>query len=218
MHVVGRIAARGTAVTIAVLAALSLSVSAAHAAPVTAASGMEINVDETLITTSACTLGAVLSPTAALTAAHCGATGRTVFDSHGDRIGTVTSNLISKKADIAVITLAPGVHAAVDPINWNAALRRGQVVSKVGISTGFTKGVVTDPAPTLRTAHGFSLAPPFFLTQTTLSIATDIHSISGDSGSGIRDADGNIVGILSSGATANDTQFTPVTLVPTALR
>lgn len=218
MSVTRRIAIGGAAAVISALGAVSLPVSVAQAAPVSVSSGMEINIDETLITVASCTLGAVVSPTTALTAAHCGTTGEAVFDSSGDQIGTITANLIGRQADIAVITLAPDVRAAVDPIDWSPGFYQGQAVSKDGISTGKTVGTVTDPTLTLRTAHGFSLAPPFFLTQSTLSIGTNIHSVSGDSGSGIRDADGDVVGILSSGATADDTQFTPVSLVPETLR
>ncbi|MCH5641791.1 MULTISPECIES: S1 family peptidase [unclassified Gordonia (in: high G+C Gram-positive bacteria)] len=191
----------------------------AEAAPaLTVRSGMEIDVEETIVTASECTLGAVLSPRKALTAGHCGEVGRGVYDARGNRIGTITANRIAKGLDIAVITLVPRARVQIDRINWSGQFFRGQPVSKNGVTTGFGRGVVTDPKPTKRTARGFVYAPPFLLQHSTISIRTSLLSKAGDSGSGVRDASGRIVGIVSSGASDRATAVAPVSYLPGYLR
>ena len=143
----------------------------AEAAPATTVrSGMEIDVEESILTQSKCTLGAVVSPTRAITAGHCGEVGRAVYNARGTRIGTISANRITKGLDIAVIRLAPRQRVQVDRIDWNAGFFRGQVVTKNGVTTGFSRGVVTDPKPTKRTARGIVWAPPFLLQHSTVSV------------------------------------------------
>ncbi|MBY4572759.1 hypothetical protein ACN94_03970 [Gordonia paraffinivorans] len=179
--------------------------------------GMEINVDETLITASSCTLGAVVSETKALTAGHCGKVGQVVYDRGGAPIGKITANEITRKLDIAVITLASHVATKLDVVGWNAVLEAGQPISKFGITTGHGTGQIIDSRPELITSQGFSLAPPFFLEQDTYSVKTTLRSQSGDSGAGVRDADGRVVGILSSGDDEH-TFIAPVSRLPMRLR
>ncbi|MEO9329471.1 trypsin-like peptidase domain-containing protein [Gordonia aurantiaca] len=199
------------------LVALGVPVAVAGATPTTVRSGMEIGIDDTLLTTNNCTLGAVISRTKALTAGHCGAVGRPVRDRHGTRIGTVTANRVARDLDIAVIRLAPRAVIRVDDVNWNPRFFRGQPVTKVGVATGFGKGKVTDPSLVKRTSAGFSLAPPFVTVHDSYSIQTSLHSQLGDSGAGVRDTRGQVVGILSSG-TADGTIVVPLSKVPRSLR
>lgn len=191
----------------------------AEAAPATTVrSGMEIDVEESILTQSKCTLGAVVSPTRAITAGHCGEVGRAVYNARGTRIGTISANRITKGLDIAVIRLAPRQRVQVDRIDWNAGFFRGQVATKNGVTTGFSRGVVTDPKPTKRTARGIVWAPPFLLQHSTVSVRTNLLSKAGDSGSGVRDASGRIVGILSSGSSDRNTAVAPVSMLPGYLR
>lgn len=192
----------------------SVGVAAAAPAPVTVRSGIEIDVDDSIVTTAVCTLGAVISPSKAVTAGHCGAAGQLVRNRGNQVIGRITANLIRQRADLAVITLRPNVRAVVDPINWGARFTRGEALSKFGTVSGFTRGQVNDPRLITAVAHGFSLRPPFVISQSTLTINTTIHSTEGDSGAGIRDRSGGIVGILSSGSGPRDTQFAPLSLLP----
>ncbi|MEO9329481.1 trypsin-like serine protease [Gordonia aurantiaca] len=179
--------------------------------------GMEINVEETLITASSCTLGAVVSQRKALTAGHCGKVGQVVYDRAGVPIGKITANESARKLDIAVITLAPRVSTKPDVVDFDAVLQAGQPISKYGITTGRGTGQIVDPRPELITSHGFSLAPHFFLEQATHSVKTTLRSQGGDSGAGVRDADGRVVGILSSGDDKY-TFFAPVSRLPQRLR
>lgn len=194
-------------------------VAAVQAAPsIPVRSGMEIRLPETVITDAKCTLGAVVSPARAYTAGHCGERGKAVYNVKGTRIGTVTANLLnSRNLDVAVITLARGTSAQVDVIDWSGQFRKGQTVTKVGVTTGRTRGVVTEATPTLRGAHGVTLAPPFLKLQATYSVDTNLRSSQGDSGGGVRNASGAVVGILSSG-TGDTTTFAPLSRVPGYLR
>lgn len=92
------------------------------------------------------------------------------------------------------------------------------MVTKNGVTTGFSRGVVTDPKPTKRTARGIVWAPPFLLQHSTVSVRTNLLSKAGDSGSGVRDASGRIVGILSSGSSDRNTAVAPVSMLPGYLR
>ncbi len=223
--------------------ALSIGVAApAMAAPTTdstvIASGMEIRRPTTIITEAKCTLGAVINSTRALTAGHCGKKGEDLFNTNGDKIGTITSNLISRHADIAVVTLLPGQRVKVDRIDWGAKVKQGEPVSKYGATTGLSRGVVVTPKPQLIQAVECPLpgpltiacafAPPSLLVnQSTLVVEATFRSEGGDSGAGIRANGGPIVGILSSKAlAATDSEnravtrsfYTPVSLVPKSLR
>lgn len=189
----------------------------ADAATPTVRSGMAISIDDTVLTSNSCTLGAVISAKKALTAGHCGAVGRAVHDRTGKRIGTITANRIGQRLDIAVVGLAPRTSARVDAVNWDARFHRGQLVWKSGITTGYGTGKVTDPAEVLRTSHGFSLEPPFLTSHDSYSIQTSLRSESGDSGAGVRNSHGQVVGILSS-ATIEGTVVVPVSRLPRALR
>ncbi|ASR05373.1 trypsin-like peptidase domain-containing protein [Gordonia rubripertincta] len=189
----------------------------ADAATPTVRSGMEISIDDTVVTSNSCTLGAVISAKKALTAGHCGVVGRAVHDRTGKRIGTITANRVAQRLDIAVIGLVPRTAARIDPVDWNAKFGRGQLVWKSGITTGYGTGKVTDPAEVLRTSHGFSLAPPFLTSHESYSVQTSLRSESGDSGAGVRDSRGRVVGILSS-ATLEGTVVVPVSRLPRALR
>ncbi|WP_312035790.1 hypothetical protein [Gordonia paraffinivorans] len=180
-------------------------------------SGMKISVDETLVTSYSCTLGAVVSQSKALIAGHCGKVGQPVYDKSGTTIGKITANQITRKLDIAVITLAPRAVVRQDVIAWDSSFWKGQKLSKSGITTGFGTGAVVEPAPTLRTSRGFTLAPPFLNEHATYSVKTTLRSESGDTGAGVRDANGRIVGILSSGAD-DYTNIAPVSRLPQALR
>lgn len=206
-----------------VLAASAVAVAApaavAPAAPSTPVrSGMEIRLPETIITDAKCTLGAVVSRSRAYTAGHCGEPGKAVYNVKGARIGTVTSNLLnSRHLDVAVITLARDTNPQVDVVDWAGRFRNGQVVTKFGVTTGRTRGVVTEATPTLRGAHGVTLAPPFLKLQETYSVDTNLRSAQGDSGGGVRNASGAVVGILSSG-TGDSTTFAPLSRVPGYLR
>ena len=73
-------------------------------------------------------LGAVINSTRALTAGHCGKKGEDLFNTNGDKIGTITTNLISRHADIAVVTLLPGQRVKVDRIDWGAKVKQGEPV------------------------------------------------------------------------------------------
>ncbi|WP_232716860.1 trypsin-like peptidase domain-containing protein [Gordonia metallireducens] len=190
---------------------------AADAATPTVRSGMAINIDDTVLTSNSCTLGAVISAKKALTAGHCGAVGRAVHDRTGRKIGTITANRIGQRLDIAVVGLAPRTSARIDTVDWDAKFHRGQLVWKSGITTGYGTGKVTDPAEVLRTSHGFSLAPPFLTSHDSYSVQTSLRSESGDSGAGVRDSRGRVVGILSS-ATLEGTGVVPVSRLPRALR
>ena len=68
---------------------------------------------------------AVINSTRALTAGHCGKKGEDLFNTNGDKIGTITTNLISRHADIAVVTLLPGQRVKVDRIDWGAKVKPG---------------------------------------------------------------------------------------------
>ncbi|RPA58583.1 hypothetical protein EF294_15595 [Gordonia oryzae] len=193
-------------------------VASAQAAAPTVRSGMEINVDETIITATSCTLGAVVSPTKALTAGHCGHVGQEVYDEHGVTIGRITANRITKGLDIAVIRLGRNTRAQIDSIGWSAPITKGERVTKNGVTTRFSAGTITDPKPKMRTAYGYSFAPPFLLQNTTISVRALLRSAEGDSGSGIRDAQGNVIGILSAGSSDTDTLIAPVSLLPANLR
>ncbi|NMO01889.1 trypsin-like peptidase domain-containing protein [Gordonia sp. TBRC 11910] len=194
-------------------------VAVAQAAPSTPVrSGMDIRIPQSIITDAKCTLGAVVSPTRAYTAAHCGATGKPVYNPDGARIGTITSNLgTSRHLDVAVITLVPGTSARVDAVDFSGHLVKGQSVSKYGVTTGLTRGTVLDPTPELLDAHGFSFAPPFLTLQETYSISTTLRSSEGDSGGGVRNSSGSVIGILSAG-TGKMTTFAPLSRVPGYLR
>ncbi|MBA5846503.1 trypsin-like serine protease [Gordonia amicalis] len=189
----------------------------ADAAVLTVRSGMAVSIDDSLVTANSCTLGAVISRTKALTAGHCGDVGRPVYDQKGHRIGTITANRIARQLDIAVIRLAPRVSARIDTVDWDAKFHRGQLVWKSGITTGYGTGKVTDPAEVLRTSHGVSLTPPFLTSHDSYSIQTSLRSESGDSGAGVRNSRGQVVGILSS-ATIEGTVVVPVSRLPRALR
>ncbi|MGC5246088.1 trypsin-like serine protease [Gordonia sp. DT219] len=193
-------------------------VATAQAAVPTVRSGMAINVDETIVTSTSCTLGAVVSPSKALTAGHCGHVGQVVYTDQGDVIGKITANQITRGLDIAVISLAPHTRAQLDSVAWGAAITKGERVTKMGVTSGFSAGTIADPKPTMRTAYGYSFAPPFLLQNSTVSVRAVLFSREGDSGSGIRDAGGNVVGILSAGASDNDTLVAPVSLLPAGLR
>lgn len=205
-------------VLLSMTALLAAPAVTAQAAGPVVQSGMAIDVEETFITVGSCTLGGVLSQTRAITAGHCGQPGKAVYNSDGARIGSIGANRMDLGLDIAVVNLAPNVRVQVDSFDWSGSFYDGQVVSKAGITTGFTQGVVTNPVPTKRNIHGFSLAPPFLINAPTYSVDTNLHSKPGDSGSGIRDANGNIIGILSAGATDNDTLFAPISMLPAHLR
>ncbi|RPA10346.1 hypothetical protein EEB19_09125 [Gordonia sp. OPL2] len=210
-----------TRVAVAVLLS-ALTIGAAPAVSAQAAtpmvrSGMAIEVDDTIVTSARCTLGAVLSRTKAITAGHCGDVGQGVFDGSGTRIGTISANQITRRLDIAVIRLAPRSRVVVDTVNWTSGFWRGQKVTKRGVTTGFGSGVITDPRPTVRTAQGFSFAPPFLIRQATVSVRSTLVSQSGDSGAGVRDAAGRVVGILSAGS-GSDTLVAPVSALPASLR
>lgn len=189
----------------------------ADAAVITVRSGMAISIDDTVVTSNSCTLGAVISRKKALTAGHCGDVGRPVFDHKGNRIGTITANRVARQLDIAVISLAPRASVRVDRVDWDARFHRGQLVWKSGITTGYGTGRVTDPAEVLRTSHGFSVAPPFLTSHDSYSILTSLRSESGDSGAGVQNSRGLVVGILSS-ATIEGTVVVPVSRLPRTLR
>ncbi|WP_168697947.1 trypsin-like peptidase domain-containing protein [Gordonia paraffinivorans] len=201
----------------AALAVVGGPAAIADAAPPTVRSGMQISIDETILTVNNCTLGAVISRGKALTAGHCGALGRAVRDRHGNRIGTVAANHVGRKLDVAVISLAPRAEIRVDEIDWQPGFVRGQVVTKNGIATGSGRGKVTDPVPAVRTSAGFSLAPPFVDVHESYTISTTLRSEMGDSGAGVRNARGRVVGILSSG-TADGARVVPLSKLPKALR
>ncbi|MDL9939038.1 hypothetical protein QSJ18_20035 [Gordonia sp. ABSL1-1] len=206
------------AVLVAGMVTATPAVTAEAAPAVSVRSGMLIYVDETIITESKCTLGAVISPVKAITAGHCGEVGRSVYDNQGRKIGRISANRITKGLDIAVIRLVPRARVAVDTINWRSGFFRGQVVTKRGVTTGFTRGVISDPTPKRRTANGISFAPPFLVRHATVSVRANLRSAAGDSGAGIRDANGAIIGILSSGSSERSTAFAPVKLLPQYLR
>ncbi|AZG45108.1 chymotrypsin family serine protease [Gordonia insulae] len=190
----------------------------ADAAAPSVRSGMRISVDQSIVTEAHCTLGAVISRSKAITAGHCGNVGQVVRDNAGVRIGTISANRITRRLDIAVIALAPRTRVQRDVIDWTSTFRQGGAVSKAGVTTGFGRGVVTDPKPTLRTARGFSFAPPFLIEYPTYSVRSDLLSRSGDSGAGVRDASGRVVGILSAGSSDRNTLIAPVSMLPRHLR
>ncbi|MGV9859333.1 trypsin-like serine protease [Gordonia sp. NPDC003425] len=206
-----------TAVMVAILGAVVATLLApaatARAAVLPVRSGMEIEVPQTLVTAAECTLGAVVSATDALTAGHCGNVGQDVYTGGGKRIGTIRANRINQGLDIAIIRLAPGTRAVVDPIDWSSGFRKGQTVTKFGVTSGFGRGVITDPRPEVRSARGFSLAPPFLILHDTVSVESSLVSRSGDSGAGVRDASGRVIGILSAGSDTA-TLIAPVSLIP----
>ncbi|GAB09532.1 hypothetical protein GOARA_043_00070 [Gordonia araii NBRC 100433] len=211
---------------------------AAPTAPVT--SGMEIRTEKVLVdfgagqlvTPSKCTLGAVISPSRALTAGHCGKRGTKVYNAQRRKIGTITANLIGRRADIGVIALVPGLRVRVDSIDWGSRVAAGSPVSKSGITTGLTRGVVLDPRPKLARAvecppltpsEACRVLPPALLVnQSTYVVATNFRSRPGDSGSGVRNGSGQVVGIVSSipaDPKAKQRSFyAPVALVPGHLR
>ncbi|GAA1458410.1 hypothetical protein GCM10009619_15520 [Williamsia maris] len=205
-----------TTVAAAVVVVVTGSGNAAAATP-QVRSGIEIDIDDTVFTTAVCTLGAVITPSKAVTAGHCGEVGKSVYDRNGVRIGSITANLLSRQADLAVISLARGVHGRVDAVDYASRFDRGQPVSKNGATSGFTTGYVTDPAFRKRVARGFVLRPPFLEAHTTVTVDSRLRSVSGDSGAGIRSG-GRIVGILSSGTDRDDTAFAPLSLLPPRLR
>lgn len=187
-------------------------------APPAIRSGMEINVRDSIITVSGCTLGAVIAPHRALTAGHCGNVGQPVLDGKENRIGSIVANRIDQGVDIAVIALDPQLRAQVDAIDWSGSFHRGQPVTKQGVTTGFGSGTVIDPTPTMRDANGFDLAPPFLINHVTVSISSTLVARPGDSGGPIREAGGRIVGIMSAASSDNTSVFTPVAALPANLR
>ncbi len=238
---------RSSALLTAVLAPAALALSVGMAAPAAAAptasdttiaSGMEIRRPTTIITEAKCTLGAVVSNTRALTAGHCGKRGEAIYTVKGDKIGTITTNLIGRHADIAVITLVPGQRVKVDKIDWGSNVSTGAAVSKFGATTGLSRGTVVNPKPVMikavecpvpgPLAIACAFAPPSLLVnQSTLVVETTFRSESGDSGAGVRLGGGPIVGIVSSKAiAATDSKnreitrsfYSPVSLVPANLR
>ncbi|GAB09533.1 hypothetical protein GOARA_043_00080 [Gordonia araii NBRC 100433] len=238
---------RSSALLTAALAPAAVALAVGMAAPAAAApaaggatitSGMEIRRPTTIITESKCTLGAVVSNTRALTAGHCGKRGEKIYTVKGDQIGTITSNLIGRHADIAVISLVPGARVKRDNIDWGARVAQGAAVSKSGATTGLSRGVVVNAKPKLIKAVecpvpgpfaiACAFAPPSLLVnQSTYVVETTFRSESGDSGAGVRRGDGAIVGIVSSkaiGATDSKQRplqrsyYTPVSLVPGNLR
>ncbi|MFT3899675.1 MAG: trypsin-like serine protease [Gordonia sp. (in: high G+C Gram-positive bacteria)] len=242
--------------TAAAAAALTIGAAApASAAPKLAApgtpvySGMEIRINKpvadlgvaVLATASKCTLGAVVSSGRALTAGHCGKRGTKIYTKSGAQIGTVTANLIGAKADIGVISLIRGLGTRVDSIDWSSRVAKGSPVSKSGITTGTTRGTVIDPRQKLLRAvecpypnliPGSSsilcaITPPQLLVnQSTYVVETSFKSQPGDSGSGVRNGSGQVVGIVSSIPQAVDAKgnpiirsfYTPVSRVPGNLR
>ncbi|MFT4199859.1 trypsin-like serine protease [Gordonia sp. (in: high G+C Gram-positive bacteria)] len=239
---------RSTAMLTAALApaaavALSFGVAApALAAPAagdtTISSGMEIRRPTSIITEAKCTLGAVGSASRAYTAGHCGKRGEKIYTVKGDEIGTITSNLIGRNADIAVITLKPGLRVKVDNIDWSSSVSNGTAVSKSGATTGTTRGTVVQAQPKLiqavecplpgPAALACAVAPPSLLVnQSTYVVESTFRSESGDSGAGVRRAGGPIIGIVSSkaiGATDSKDRplqrsyYTPLSRVPGNLR
>lgn len=238
---------RASALLTAALAPAAIALSIGVAAPAMAApstdqaviaSGMEIRRPTTIITEAKCTLGAVINSSRALTAGHCGKKGEDLFTVGGDKIGTITTNLIGRHADIAVVTLVPGQRVKVDRIDWGATVRQGEAVSKLGATTGLSRGVVVTPKPQLIQAVECPLPGPFtiacafappslLVNQSTLVVEASFLSEGGDSGAGVRANGGPIVGIVSSKALAatdsNNRQvtrsfYTPVSLVPRNLR
>ncbi|GAB18607.1 hypothetical protein GOEFS_059_00420 [Gordonia effusa NBRC 100432] len=204
---------------LATAVAATAPVAVAQAAPATPVrSGMEIRLPETPLTDAKCTLGVVVSPSRAYTAGHCGDVGKAVYTAKGKRIGTVTSNLgNTRHLDIAVITLARGTRAQVDAIDWSGRFVKGQRINKSGVTTGYTRGVITNPRAVLRGSHGFTLAPPFLKLHDGYSISATLRSAQGDSGGPIRNSSGRIVGILSGGS-GSTTIFAPISRVPGYLR
>lgn len=207
------------ALVLSALALVVAPVATAQAAPATAVrSGMKIEVDQSIVTSAVCTLGAVVSAKKAITAGHCGNVGQTVYTDRGVAIGRITANRINRGLDIAVIRLARNTRAQIDVVAWGSGFSKGEWLSKRGVTTGYTTGRVIDPKPTVRSAWGFTFAAPFLLRHTTASIRAQIRSAEGDSGSGVRDSSGRVVGILSAGASSNDTLIAPVSLLPANLR
>ncbi|GED97486.1 trypsin-like serine protease [Gordonia crocea] len=238
---------RSSALLTAALAPAAVALAVGLAAPAAAApaaksttitSGMEIRRPTSIITEAKCTLGAVISASRALTAGHCGKRGDKIYTVDGDKIGTVTANLIGRHADISVISLVPGQRVKVDAIDWSSRVGQGSAVSKLGATTGLSRGVVVNPKPKMiqavecpvpgPLAIACAVAPPSLLVnQSTLVVETTFRSESGDSGAGVRLGGGPIVGILSSkavGATDSKNRdivrsfYTPVSLVPANLR
>ncbi len=239
---------RSSVLLTAALAPAAIALSVGLAAPAAAApaagdttiaSGMEIRRPTSIITEAKCTLGAVISKTRALTAGHCGKRGEQIFTVNGDKIGTITANLIGQHADIAVISLVPDQRVKVDNIDWSAKVTNGEAVSKSGATTGLSRGSVVNAKPKMiqavecpvpgPLAIACALAPPSLLVnQSTLVVETSFRSESGDSGAGVRRGTGGpIVGIVSSKAIgATDAKnhevtrsfYTPVSLVPGNLR
>lgn len=238
---------RSSVLLTAALAPAAIALSVGMAAPAAAAptasdptiaSGMEIRHPTSIVTEAKCTLGAVISRTRALTAGHCGKRGEEIFTVKGDKIGTVTTNLISRHADIAVITLVPGQQVKVDTIDWVAKAGQNAAVSKFGATTGLSRGVVINPKPQMIDAVecpvpgplviACAFAPPSLLVnQSTFVVETSFRSEGGDSGAGVRLGGGPIIGIVSSKAIgATDAKnreitrsyYTPVSLVPANLR
>ncbi|QKT06878.1 trypsin-like serine protease [Gordonia sp. X0973] len=244
---------RASALLTAALAPAAVALTIGMAAPAAAApapsgapvySGMEITMEKTivdlgsygLVTPAKCTLGAVVSNRRAITAGHCGKVGTKVYNAKGGQIGTITSNLISRRADLAVITLNPGLATKVDAINWSGSIAKGAPVSKTGITTGTTRGAVVNPKPQLLTAVECPLftpgavcaviPPALLVNQHTLVIEASFQSKPGDSGSGVRNGAGQIVGIVSSIPTSTDAKgrpiirsfYTPISFTPGNLR
>ncbi|MFT4042850.1 MAG: hypothetical protein QM673_06775 [Gordonia sp. (in: high G+C Gram-positive bacteria)] len=201
----------------AVIVALGVAPPPARAAALTVRSGIEIEVHQTLVTSSECTLGAVVSRVTALTAGHCGNVGQQVYNGAGRRVGTIVANRINRGLDIAVIRLAPATQVMLDAIDWSPSLRRGQPVTKFGVNSGFGRGVIIDPTPRMRGARGISLAPPFLILRDTVSVRSSLLARSGDSGSGVRDSSGRVIGIVSAG-TETETLVAPVSLLHGHLR
>ncbi|MFT4199858.1 trypsin-like serine protease [Gordonia sp. (in: high G+C Gram-positive bacteria)] len=238
------------AVALSIGAAAPASAAPKLAAPGTPVfSGMEIRIDKpiadlgvaTLATGAKCTLGAVVNSGRALTAGHCGKRGTKIYDKKGAQIGTVTANLIGARADISIVSLVRGMSTRVDSIDWGSRVAKGSPVSKTGITTGTTRGNVVDPRQKLLTAvecpypnlvPGSSsllcaVTPPQLLVnQSTYVVESSFKSLPGDSGAGVRNGSGQIVGIVSSIPQSVDAKgnpiirsfYTPVSRVPGNLR
>lgn len=208
-----RAIAAAMAIAIGAGGALAAGAGNAAAAGPVVRSGMEIRTQDTVIIGAKCTLGAVLSPRRAVTAGHCGPLGDTVRDARGKVIGRIVTNQFTRRVDLAVIALAPGVRGVVDRVDYSGRYFRGQVVSKAGVRTGFTRGQVTNPRYRTVIEQGTSLRPPFLINQPIIAISTNLYSAEGDSGAGIRNANGAVTAILSGGV-GGRTDVTPLSLLP----
>lgn len=136
-------------------------------------------------TTVSCTMGFVTEKFA-YTAKHCGETGQKVFIDN-KQIGFVAGE--STRDDLLQIKLFSKIDKKISKITYDNVII-GEHVSKYGIKTGYTEGEITG----LPTKTNFKVNDE---KRNTIAFTTSMCVEQGDSGSGVLNNKGEIIGIVS---------------------